>query len=59
MLTEVAPTVWAVKVNGQIVISNLQSQRLAENAIFTLPENQRAIAEVVPMTTDGKAMLFG
>jgi hypothetical protein len=59
MLTEVTPTMWAVKINGQIVIANLGSQRLAENAVLSLPAHQRALAEVVPMTQDGKMVLFG
>jgi hypothetical protein len=59
MLTEVAPTVWAVRVNGRIVVSGLPSQRIAENAILNLPVEQRQVAEVVPMTQDGRSILLG
>lgn len=59
MLTEVAPTVWAVRVNGRIVVSGLPSQRIAENAVLSLPAEQRQIAEVVPMTQDGRSILLG
>lgn len=59
MITEVAPTLWAVRVNGVVVVSNLPSQRLAENAVLNLPAAQRQIAEVIPMTSDGRQVLFG
>lgn len=59
MLTEVAPVLWAVRVNGRIVVSNLPSQRLAENAVINLPPDQQRIAEVIPMTSEGKTVLFG
>lgn len=59
MLTEVGTTLWAVRVNGRIVVQNLPSQRLAENAILTLPAEQQPLAEIIPMTSDGKTVLFG
>lgn len=59
MLTEINQTQYAVKVGGQIVQSNLPSRQLAEAVILTLPQEQRAIAEVVPITSDGKTVLFG
>ena len=59
MLTEVGTTLWAVRVNGRIVVQNLPSQRLAENAVLNLPADQQQFAEVVPMTPEGKTVLFG
>ena len=59
MITEVAPTLWAVRVNGRVVVSNLPSQRIAENAVLNLPVNQQPLAEVIPMTSDGRQVLFG
>lgn len=59
MITEVTPTLWAVRVSGRIVVSNLPSQRLAENAVLNLPADQQSIAEVIPMTSDGRAILLG
>lgn len=59
MLTEVGTTLWAVRVNGRIVLPNLPSQRIAENAVLSLPPEQQQFAEVVPMTPDGKTVLFG
>jgi hypothetical protein len=59
MLTEVTPTVWAVRVNGRVVVSGLPSQRLAENAVLNLPADQQKVAEVVPMTQDGRSILLG
>jgi hypothetical protein len=59
MLTEVSPVLFAVKINGVIAIPNLPSRFVAENLIASLPADQRVLAEVVPMTSDGKTMLFG
>ena len=59
MLTEVAPTFYAVKVNGIVVVPNLPSRQLAEAAIFNLPPEQRSVAEIVTLTSDGKMVLFG
>lgn len=59
MLTEIATTLWAVRVQGRIVVTNLPSQRVAENALLTLPAAQQSLAEVIPITPDGKTVLFG
>lgn len=59
MLTEIGTTLWAVRVQGRIVVTNLPSQRLAENAVLSLPVEQRSLAEVIPVTPDGKTVLFG
>jgi hypothetical protein len=59
MLTEVDTTSFAVKINGVVVIPNLPSRMVAENLISSLPPAQRAVAEVVTMTKDGKTLLFG
>lgn len=59
MLTEVAPTFYAIKVNGVIVVQSLPSRQLAEAALFNLPPDQRALAEIVTLTSDGKTVLFG
>lgn len=59
MLTEVAPTVWAVVVNGRTVASNLPSRTLAEAAVMNLSPDQRASAQIVPMTQQGQSILLG
>ena len=59
MLTEVTPTVWAVRVQGQIIASGFSSQRLAESSVMNLPPEQRTLAEVIPVTTDGRSILLG
>jgi hypothetical protein len=59
MLTEVSPTFFMVRVQGRTVASNLPSRQLAEATLFNLPPDQRAIAEIIPVTADGKAVLFG
>jgi hypothetical protein len=59
MLTEVGTTLWAVRVQGRIVTTNLPSQRIAENALLNLPPEQQRLAEVIPVTPEGKTVLFG
>ena len=59
MITEAPPILYSVRVNGITVCSNMPSRTLAEAAILNLPADQRAIAEVVPTTADGKVVLFG
>ena len=59
MITETAPMLYSVRVNGITVSANLPSRQLAEAAILNLPVDQRALAEVVPTTADGKVVLFG
>lgn len=59
MLTEVGAMLYAIKVNGQIVANNIPSRVLAEATLFNLPPDQRKIAEIVPVTGDGKTVLFG
>lgn len=59
MLTEINSTVYAVKVNGQIIVNNIPSMQLAESAVFALPPNERAIAEIVALTNTGQTLLLG
>lgn len=59
MLTEVSPTYWMVKVNGKVVASNLPTKMVAESTVLQLPPDQRPLAEIVPVTADGKTVLFG
>ena len=59
MLTEVGTTLFAIKVNGQTIATNIPSRSLAEATLFNLPPDQRNIAEIVPITCDGKTVLFG
>ncbi len=59
MLTEVNSTMYSVVVQGKVVAANIPSRTLAEATIFTLPADQRAIAEIVPVTSEGKQVLFG
>ena len=63
MITETTPSSqyavqYAVKVNGAIVASNLPSKQIAENVIFNLPPDQRAIAIIETMTATGQILLF-
>ena len=46
-----------VKVNGQVRTSPLL-RKLAEAAVLTLPENERSLAELVPVTKGGKELLL-
>ena len=59
MLTEVSTTSYAIKVRGQIVVSNIPSIHIAEATLFGMAPDQRAIAEIVTMTPDGKSLLLG
>jgi hypothetical protein len=59
MITETTPMLYSVRVNGVTVCANMPSRSLAEAAILNLPLDQRAIAEVVPTTAEGKVVLFG
>lgn len=59
MLTEVNQTQFTVKVAGRTIQSNIPSRQLAEAYVLTLPQDQRAVAEIVPVTSEGKTILFG
>lgn len=59
MLAEVQPTLFQVRVAGRVIANNLPSRQLAEATIFTLPVDQRALAEIVPVTNDGRSILLG
>lgn len=59
MLTEVDSTKFSVVVQGRVVSANIATRNLAEAVILTLPADQRSLAEIVPVTSDGKQVLFG
>lgn len=59
MLTEINQTLFAVKVNGRIVATNLPSRAIAEAQVYNLPADQRSLAEIVTVTSDGRQMLLG
>jgi hypothetical protein len=59
MLTEVNATQFNVVVQGQVLAANIPSKQLADMFIMNLPADKRALAEAVPVTQDGKTVLFG
>ncbi len=60
MITDDMNTIfYVVKVNGQEVTAKFNDQPAATMAINNLPENQKMLAEVVAVTTDGKQILLG
>jgi hypothetical protein len=59
MLTEVSNTQFNVIVQGKVIATNIPSKQLADMFIMNLPVDQRALAEAVPVTADGKTVLFG
>ena len=59
MITEVSPTFFAIRINGKVTMSNIPSRQLAESMVFNLPNEQRVLAEIVPVTSEGKTVLFG
>lgn len=59
MLTEISNTQYKIIVEGRVVASNIPSYQLAEATVFSLPADQRAVAQIVPITPEGKTVLFG
>lgn len=59
MLAEVNPTLYCVRVGGRVIATNIPSRVLAEATLFQLPPDQRALAEIVPVTQDGRSLLLG
>lgn len=49
---------YVVKVNG-VAVTPPTTQALAEAKRAELPKESQHLAEVVPVTTDGKQILFG
>jgi len=50
---------YVVKVNGVEKSVRFTDRVMAEMAINNLPENERMLAEVQPITQDGKQLLLG
>lgn len=50
---------YVVKVNGTAVSTPFNERMMADMAKNDLPEEQKMIAEVVPVTADGKQLLLG
>lgn len=50
---------YVLKVNGVVVSGRFGQAMMAEMAKNNLPEEQRMLAEVVPVTEDGKQVLLG
>lgn len=59
MLTEENPTKYQVFINGVRYGSPQPTVQLAESLLATLTPDQRLLAEVHPVSTDGKQLLFG
>ena len=56
---EVNTVEYVLKVNGVAVSGTFTDKMACEMAKLNLPEEQRMLAEVVPVTSDGKQVLFG
>lgn len=50
---------YVIKVNGVAISSPFGDRTVAEMARNNLPEEQKVLAEVVAVTTDGQQVLFG
>lgn len=50
---------YAVKVNGVVKTNPMLQGPLLEQALNSLPENERQTAVVVPVTPDGREILCG
>ncbi len=59
MIENTEQTFYAVSVNGNICSPKYTTPGGAESQISLLSEADQSIAEVVPVTYDGKQILFG
>ena len=59
ILTDQTVVYYEVRVNGVAVSPKLESQMIAVAEKAKLPAETQAIAEVVPVTADGKELLLG
>lgn len=59
LINEQEQVKYVIKVNGKVVSIPFTSKMLAEQHINNLPQDQQIIAEVVPVTEDGRQILFG
>jgi len=59
MIENTEQVYYAVSVNGNICSPKYTTQSGAESQISLLSESDQTIAEVVPVTYDGKQLLFG
>lgn len=50
---------YVVRVNGVEISTRFNERLMAEMAKNNLPKEQQMLAEVVPITTDGKQILLG
>lgn len=50
---------YVVKVNGVEISTRFNERMMAEMAKNGLPEEQKMLAEVVPVTAEGKQVLLG
>lgn len=58
LLTDGTVVYYAHKVNG-IIQRKFESSFLAEQEKAKMPQDQQQIVEIVPVTADGKEVLFG
>lgn len=59
MLTETEPSKYQVIINGVPFGSPQPTRHLAESLLNNLTVDQRALAEIRPVTQDGRQVLFG
>ena len=50
---------YVIRVNGAAVSDRFENSMLAEMEKQNLPEEMKRIAEIIPVTSDGKQMLLG
>ena len=59
ILTDNQQIYYVVRVNGANITAPVTSKMVAESSLNSLPPETQSIAEVVPVTADGKELLFG
>ena len=59
LITEELPMKYLVVVNGTPISNPQASRSLAEAIVLQLPADQRMVAEIRSVTTDGRQLLLG
>lgn len=59
ILTDQQVVYYVVRLNGQEISPRVETRAIAEMSLNQLPPETRALAEVVPVTADGRQLLLG
>lgn len=59
ILTDQQVVYYVVRLNGREISSRVETRAIAEMTLNQLPPETQALAEVVPITADGRQLLLG